>query len=137
MAYNKLHKRRVARKANRLWSETQHTYAIPTKIASAISFLFVVCIAYAAVVHARDSLWNEIGRAETARETLRQDLDRETTAWNRLRAPGNLEATLRNNGIAMKATPRGRRVAMGGYPLPAGPSRAEPLRGPTAVAANL
>ncbi|MBQ9725982.1 MAG: hypothetical protein IJV65_00565 [Kiritimatiellae bacterium] len=137
MAYNKTHKRRRPHKQNRLWSETNHTFAVPTNIASVFAFLFVVAIAYAALSHSRDALFDEIGRAERSQETLLQDLDRETTAWDRLRAPRNLEATLRNNGIAMKATPRGHRIAMGGFAAPAGPVRADALRGPSALAANL
>ena len=135
MAYNKKHKRRVAHKANRLWSETQNTWAVPTKVAGVLAFLAVLGIAFAALVHSRDAMWDEISRAEQKQEILMQDLRNETLAWNRMKTQKNLIVTLRNNGIAMAATPHGRRVAMGGYSLPAG--RAPADRGPTALAANL
>ena len=135
MAYNKKHKRRVAHKSNRLWSETQNTWAVPTKIAGIIAFLAVLGIAFAALVHSRDAMWDEIAKAEQRQEELTQDRNREMHAWDKMKTQRNLIVTLRNNGIAMSATPQGRRIAMGGYSLPAG--RAPAGRGPTALAANL
>ena len=137
MAYNKKHKRRVAHRTNRLWSETHNTWAVPTKIAGVVAFLVVVGIAYAALVHSVDALTGEIGSAERERDRLTEDLRRTTTDWERLLSFDNLERTLRNNGISMRKPAPGRRIAMGGYALPAGAAPAAAFRGPTAVAANL
>lgn len=134
MAYNKTHKKRCTRKTNRLWDETQNTWAVPTKVAGVLALLAAVAITFAALHHSVDALNDEIAKAEQLQESLEQDLYRETLAWNRMKTPRNLIATLRNNGIAMSATPHGRRIAMGGYSNPAGRGA---FRAPTAVAANL
>ena len=134
MAYNKTHKRHVSRKQNRLWSEPMNTWAVPTRIASVASLLVVVGVALAALHQSKDALWEEISKAEQRQEALEHDLYRETVAWSRMKSQSHLIATLRNNGIAMSATPHGRRIAMGGYSAPAGRG---PVRAPTAMAANL
>ncbi len=136
MAYNKKHKRRVAHRQNRLWSETQNTWAVPTKVAGAVVFLAVLGVAFVALRHSRDALWDEIAKAEQRQEVLRQDLERESLAWTRMKTQRNLVATLRNNGIAMAPTPQSRRIAMGGYVSPSGRGTGG-HRGPVSVAANL
>lgn len=135
MSYNNHHKRRIPRRANRRWSETQNTWAVPTRVAGLIAFLAVVGILYAALNHSRSALWEEIAKAEQTQRSLDEDLYRETLNWTKLRTQKNVIAALRNHGIAMGATPRGRRVAMGGLSLPAGGGG--PDRGATAYAANL
>lgn len=133
MAYNAKHKRRVSHKQNRRWTETQNTWAVPTKTAGILVFLAALAIAYLALRHSADALNEEIGRAEQRQEILEQDLRREAQAWDRMRSQRNLIVTLRNNGIAMNVTPHGRRIAMGGFVRPAGGASAH---GATAVAAN-
>lgn len=120
MGYNDKHNRRIKHRTNRRWSETQNTWAVPTRVAGVLALLVVLGIFYVALVHSRDALWDEIAKAEQAQESLEQDLYRETLSWDRLRTQKSLLQTLRNNGIAMGATPHGRRIAMGGYGLPAG-----------------
>ena len=133
MAYNQKHKKRVSRKPNRRWTETQNTWAVPTKTAGILVLLAALAIVYLALRHSADALNDEIGRAEQRQEMLEQDLQREQQAWDRMRSQRNLIVTLRNNGIAMNVTPHGRRIAMGGFVRPAGGA---PVRAPTAVAAN-
>lgn len=134
MSYNATHKKRVSHKPNRLLSETQNTWAVPTKVAGVLAFLAVVLIAYIALRHSTDALWRDIGEAEQKQEALVQDLGREVREWNRMRSRDKLVAALRNNGIAMSATPHGRRIAMGGATRPA---RIGATPAPTALAANL
>lgn len=135
MSYNDLHHRRSSRRKNRRWSETQNTWAVPTRVAGLIALLAVVGILYAALNHSRNALWDEIAKAEQIQRSLDEDLYRETFAWDKMRSQRNVIATLRNNGIAMGETPRARRIAMGGFTLPAGVRG--PDRGSTAYAANL
>ena len=135
MSYNQKHKRRNPRRTNRRWSETQNTWAVPTRVAGLIALLAVVGILYAALNHSRSALWEEISKAEQTQRSLAEDLYREKLAWERMCSRSNVLNTLRNNGIAMGETPRARRVAMGGSSLPAGGGG--PDRGPTAFAANL
>ena len=134
MSYNATHKRRVSHKPNRLLSETQNTWAVPTKVAGILAFLAVVLIAYVALRHSTDALWRDIGEAEQKQEALEQDLAREAREWDLMRSQRNLIVALRNNGITMTATPHGRRIAMGGAVRPA---RGGATAAPTALAANL
>ena len=133
MSYNATHKKRVSHKPNRLLSETQNTWAVPTKVAGVLAFLAVVLIAYIALRHSTDALWRDIGDAEQKQEALEQDLAREVREWNRMRSQSNLIVQLRNNGITMSATPHGRRIAMGGVR----PARRGATQAATALAANL
>ena len=135
MAYNQKHRRRIPRRSNRRWSETQNTWAVPTRVAGVIALLAVVGILYAALVHSRSALWEELARAEQTNQSLKDDLHSVDVEWRKMTSERRLIATLRDNGIAMRPTPHARRVAMGGrIPSPGG---AGADRGATALAANL
>lgn len=134
MSYNATHRKRVSHKPNRLLSQTQHTWAVPTKFASVFALLVAFGIVYGVLVRSRDSIWKDIGEAEQKQEALEQDLAREIHEWDGMRSQRNLIVALRNNGITMTVTPHGRRIAMGGVPRP---TRSGPAHAPTSLAANL
>jgi len=109
---NKARKHRRNGRDNRIWDETVCTWAVPIKAAVFIVLGVIFMVAYAITLNSRDSLFDEIAKQETRQNDLMDDLQRETTKWQNMKTPMNLERRLLGHGIAMTSPHSGQKIVM-------------------------
>ena len=103
------HRRRKTNR-NRIYSQTQHTWAVTAPFALFLIFAAVVCIVYAILQHNCESISEEIAFEESRQMQLDTDLRSEKTKWEALIAPASLESALKANGIRMTRVRQTQRI---------------------------